>query len=76
MTYKCPVYALHDQQSQKFTTRLQSNYSDYIVAESGGGEVVSVNSTVFCTRYFYTTAVDKKCVQGLIARGKKGSSGS
>ena len=25
------------------------------------------------TRFFYSTAVDKKCVEGLLARGKKAS---
>ena len=37
---------------------------------NNGGSQSGGNSNIN-TRYFYSTAVDKKCVQGLLARGKK-----
>ena len=42
---------------------------DFVKVNSGATQVGGDNS--INTRYFYSTAVDKKCVQGLLARGKK-----
>ena len=42
-----------------------------VTSKVTGALVKSHAPSVFSTRYFYNSAVDKKCVQGLIARGKK-----
>ena len=48
---------------------LSSTYNDVV------GHMHEVNQSGSCssisTRYFYSNAVDKKCMQGLLARGKK-----
>ena len=44
--------------------------TDSLVTVNNGASQSGGNSSIN-TRYFYSTAVDKKCVQGLLARGKK-----
>ena len=48
-----------------------SQYRENDSSKGTGGLGNSLTPTVFSTRYFYNSAIDKKCVQGLIARGKK-----
>ena len=59
-----------DASRQYGNSNIASVDSDNIVALSNGGSQCGGDSNIN-TRYFYSTSVDKRCVQGLLARGKK-----
>ena len=59
-----------DARRQQDVSNIRNVVTDRFVAVSDGGSQSTDNSNIY-TRYFYSTAVDKKCVQGLLARGKK-----
>ena len=48
-----------------------SQCKENVISKGPGGFAKNHTPTVFPTRYFYNTNIDKKCVQGLIARDKK-----
>ena len=59
-----------DASRQHDVSKIRNVVTDRFVAVNDGGSQSSDNSNIY-TRYFYSTAVDKRCVQGLLARGKK-----
>ena len=59
-----------DASRQHGVSNIRNVVTDTFVAVNKGGSQFGGNSNIN-TRYFYSTAVDKKCVQGLLACGKK-----